>query len=103
MKVLLLSQHFWPESFRINEVAQSLVEQGCEVTVLTGKPNYPDGDIFPGYQVAGVQRERHEGYEIVRVPLMPRGRGRAPAGAELPVLPGGGFGAGAVGPAGAAL
>ena len=77
MKVLLLSQHFWPESFRINEVAQSLVEQGCEVTVLTGKPNYPDGDIFPGYQVAGVQRERHEGYEIVRVPLMPRGRGGA--------------------------
>lgn len=77
MKVLLLSQHFWPESFRINEVAQSLVEQGCEVTVLTGKPNYPDGDIFPGYRVGGVQRERHEGYEIVRVPLMPRGPGGA--------------------------
>jgi glycosyltransferase involved in cell wall biosynthesis len=77
MKVLLLSQHFWPESFRINEVAQSLVEQGCEVTVLTGKPNYPEGELFPGYRVGGVQRERHEGYEIVRVPLLPRGRGGA--------------------------
>lgn len=77
MKVLLLSQHFWPESFRINEVAQSLVEQGCEVTVLTGKPNYPEGQLFPGYSVGGIQRERHEGYEIVRVPLLPRGAGGA--------------------------
>ncbi len=77
MKVLLLSQHFWPESFRINEVAQSLVEQGCEVTVLTGKPNYPEGQLFPGYRVGGIQSERHEGYEIVRVPLLPRGTGGA--------------------------
>ncbi|MGM9516494.1 glycosyltransferase family 4 protein [Roseateles sp. DB2] len=77
MKVLVLSQHFWPESFRINEVAQSLVEQGCEVTVLTGKPNYPEGRLYPGYRVGGVQTERHEGYEIVRVPLCPRGSGGA--------------------------
>jgi glycosyltransferase involved in cell wall biosynthesis len=77
MKVLLLSQHFWPESFRINEVAQSLVEQGCEVTVLTGKPNYPEGQVFPGYRVGGIQRERRAGYEIVRVPLLPRGAGGA--------------------------
>lgn len=77
MKVLLLSQHFWPEAFRINEVAQSLVEQGCEVTVLTGKPNYPEGEVFPGYRIGGVQRERLNGYEIVRVPLLPRGAGGA--------------------------
>lgn len=77
MRVLLLSQHFWPESFRINEVAQSLVEQGCEVTVLTGKPNYPEGRVFPGYRIGGIQRERRDGYEIVRVPLLPRGAGGA--------------------------
>lgn len=77
MQVLLLSQHFWPESFRINEVAQSLVEQGCEVTVLTGKPNYPEGRLFPGYRIGGIQREKREGYEIVRVPLQPRGAGGA--------------------------
>ncbi len=77
MKILLLSQHFWPESFRINEVAQSLVEQGCEVTVLTGKPNYPEGQVFPGYRAGGIQRERRDGYEIVRVPLLPRGAGGA--------------------------
>ncbi|MFH7042861.1 glycosyltransferase family 4 protein [Paucibacter sp. JuS9] len=79
MKVLLLSQHFWPESFRINEIAQSLVEQGCEVTVLTGKPNYPEGRLFDGYRVGGIQRERHQGFEIVRVPLLPRGAGGARA------------------------
>ena len=43
MKVLLFSQYFWPESFRINEVAESLLKIGCEVTVLTGQPNYPQG------------------------------------------------------------
>lgn len=77
MRVLLLSQHFWPESFRINEVARDLAAQGCELTVLTGKPNYPEGQIFPGYRAGGVQRERHDGYEIVRVPLWPRGHGGA--------------------------
>lgn len=77
MRVLLVSQHFWPETFRINDVAQSLRAQGCEVTVLTGKPNYPEGRIFPGYERAGVQREEHEGLEIVRVPLRPRGEGGA--------------------------
>lgn len=77
MRVLLLSQHFWPESFRINEVAQSLLEQGCEVTVLTGKPNYPEGRIFDGYRAGGVQAEAWQGMEIVRVPLVPRGGGGA--------------------------
>ncbi len=75
MKVLLLSQHFWPESFRINEVAQSLIEQGCEVTVLTGKPNYPEGRIYVGYRIWGVQRESRQDLCIVRVPLWPRGSG----------------------------
>ncbi|MDM4767530.1 glycosyltransferase family 4 protein [Pelomonas sp. SE-A7] len=77
MRVLLLSQHFWPESFAINEVAAALVQQGCEVTVLTGKPNYPEGRVFGGYRVAGIQRESYQGCEIVRVPLLPRGPGGA--------------------------
>lgn len=77
MRVLILSQHFWPESFRINEVATSLVEAGCQVTVLTGNPNYPDGDVFPGYVAYKIGREQHDGYEILRVPLIPRKRGSA--------------------------
>jgi glycosyltransferase involved in cell wall biosynthesis len=73
MRVLIFSQHFWPETFRINEVAQSLRQAGCEVTILTGQPNYPDGDIFPGYRALSTRRESFAGLPLVRVPLLPRG------------------------------
>lgn len=74
MRVLIVSQYFWPEGFRINEVTKSLVEKGIQVDVLTGKPNYPEGNIFPGYRIAGCQREQYCGANISRVPLIPRGK-----------------------------
>jgi glycosyltransferase involved in cell wall biosynthesis len=77
MKILILSQHYWPESMPINEVAISLKKHGCDITVLTGKPNYPDGAIFPGYRAAGTGCESHKGIPIYRVPLVPRGHGTA--------------------------
>jgi glycosyltransferase involved in cell wall biosynthesis len=74
MKVLLVSQHFWPESFRINEVVETLGQLGCEITVLTGQPNYPDGRTFPGFRWWGMGRQKNDrGLEILRVPLIPRG------------------------------
>lgn len=73
MKVLIVSQYFWPENFRINEVVRSLVEQGIEVDVLTGKPNYPEGDIFSGYRAGTCQVETWSGVMLYRVPLFPRG------------------------------
>lgn len=77
-RVLVLSQHYWPETFRINEVVESLREAGCEVSVLTGQPNYPDGAVFPGYRATAWGAEEHPaGYTIYRVPLAPRGRGGA--------------------------
>jgi len=75
--VLILSQYFWPESFRINEVAQSLHDVGCEVSVLTGQPNYPDGAVFKGYRALATGREEFAGCHVYRVPLAPRGRGSA--------------------------
>ncbi len=78
MRILILSQYFNPESFIINDVARTLVAQGCEVSVATGKPNYPDGEVFPGYRAGGVQREVFaETVEVTRVPLWPRGKGGA--------------------------
>ncbi|MEN8638948.1 glycosyltransferase family 4 protein [Pseudomonas sichuanensis] len=78
MKILVLSQYFWPESFIINDIVRTLDEQGHEVVVATGKPNYPDGDIFEGYQAGGTQRERYlDRVDVVRVPLWPRGAGGA--------------------------
>lgn len=78
MRVLIVSQYFWPETFRITEVAEALSKQGCEITVLSGQPNYPDGKVFDGYSAWGVGRQRHpDGYDIFRVPLIPRGKGGA--------------------------
>lgn len=78
MKILVLSQHFWPESFIINNIVHILGDQGHEVVVATGKPNYPDGKVFEGYRAWGTQREHYSAQvEIVRVPLWPRGSGGA--------------------------
>jgi glycosyltransferase involved in cell wall biosynthesis len=78
LKVLLFSHYFWPESFRINQVAEDLISAGAEVTVLTGFPSYPEGMTYPGYRSWRPLRERHpSGYEILRVPVVPRRRGTA--------------------------
>ncbi len=78
MKIVVVSQYFWPESFIINDLVKMLAAQGHYVQVLTGKPNYPDGKIFPGYKVAGCIDESYGSYVSVhRVPLRPRGKGGA--------------------------
>ena len=74
MDILLVSQYFWPEEFRFNDVAEELVKRGHRVTVLTGKPNYPKGKIYEGYKKWGVQKETYKGAEVIRVPLFPRGK-----------------------------
>ena len=73
MKVLIVSQYFWPESFRVNEIVDSLVQKGVHVDVLTGKPNYPEGKLFSGYRATGCQVESWNGATLYRVPLFPRG------------------------------
>ena len=74
MKVLIWTQYFWPENFHINAVARSLHEQGMEVTILTGKPNYPEGKIFEGYKATGIQQGKYSGLEVIRIPLRQRGK-----------------------------
>lgn len=74
MNLLVVSQYFWPESFRINELVASLVSRGVATTVLTGKPNYPEGRVFPGYRASGCVNEAFCGAQVRRVPLFPRGQ-----------------------------
>ena len=74
MRLAIVSQYLWPESFRINEVTRTLVEKGVEVDVLTGKPNYPEGKIHNGYCIWGCSRDRFHGATLYRVPLIPRGK-----------------------------
>lgn len=75
VRILVVSQYFWPENFRINDLVAGLVEKGHEVTVLTGHPNYPAGRFFPGHGWFRRTRERYHGAEVIRVPLVPRGAG----------------------------
>lgn len=78
MRILIVSQYFWPETFIINDLAVELTTIGHEVTIATGKPNYPSGTIAEGYQANGCQYEVYAGsIRVVRVPLRPRGSGTA--------------------------
>jgi glycosyltransferase involved in cell wall biosynthesis len=70
---LIVSQHFYPEQFRINDIAFSLAKRGHDVTVLTGLPNYPKGKIFPEYRHGQNRNQIVEGVKIVRCSLVGRG------------------------------
>lgn len=72
MKILVVSQYFWPENFRINDLVSELLTRGHEVTVLTGLPNYPGGEVFPEYKRDSREYLSYKGAEIIRVPLIPR-------------------------------
>ncbi len=72
MRVLVITQYFWPESFIINDLVELLHDRGLGVTVLTGKPNYPGGKIFDGYQASGIKLDRVGQVPIVRLPIFPR-------------------------------
>jgi glycosyltransferase involved in cell wall biosynthesis len=76
VRVLIVTQYFWPEHFRVNDLADGLVERGHEVTVLTGSPNYPGGRFYDGYGLFN-KPETRNGVKVLRVPLIPRGSGRS--------------------------
>lgn len=73
--ILIVSQYFWPENFKINDVAKGLVAKGYNVSVLTGLPNYPKGKIFEGYSFLKNKKENYDGVTIYRSLVIPRGNG----------------------------
>ena len=70
--ILVVSQYFYPEEFRINDICQEWVKRGYKVTVVTGIPNYPGGKFFKGYGLFSRRKENHNGIEIIRLPILPR-------------------------------
>ena len=76
MRILVVSHYFWPENFRVNDLVAELGRRGHEVTVLAGPPNYPEGRIFPQYRREPGRYAVYEGAEVVRVPVVTRGRSR---------------------------
>ncbi|HEY7758321.1 MAG TPA: glycosyltransferase family 4 protein [Burkholderiales bacterium] len=78
MTLLLVTQYFWPEQFIINDLVRHIARRGHNVTVMTGKPNYPGGAVFEGYTESGLQVETFaDGVEVFRVPLRARRSGGA--------------------------
>lgn len=75
MKLLIVSQYFWPENFRINDLTQELAKRGHSVTVLTGIPNYPAGVVFAAYRQDPKAFEQYSGAKVLRIPMMVRAKG----------------------------
>lgn len=75
MRVLLVTQYFYPENFKSNDVAFELARRGYDVTVLTGLPNYPGGKVFDGYGIFRKRKETINGVKVLRTLVVPRGKG----------------------------
>ena len=76
MKILFVCQYFYPEVFRGNDIAFHWAEEGHDVHVVCGVPNYPDGVFHKGY---GWFKKRHEvvnGVKVTRLPIIPRGNNK---------------------------
>ena len=74
MKILVITQYFYPETFRVNSLCIELVKRGHEVTVLTGFPQYPKGKIYKGYGFRKEYEHEWNGIRIERLKVLPRGK-----------------------------
>lgn len=72
-RILIVCQHFWPENFRINDIADYIIERGDKVNVLCGIPNYPKGKFYDGYSVLKNRTQTHKNIVIRRALELPRG------------------------------
>ena len=75
MNILIVTPHFYPEDFRINDFAMEFTNRGHQIYVLTGVPDYPSGKFFNGYGIFKKNREYYNGIKIYRAPIIPRASG----------------------------
>ena len=71
-RILVVTQHFWPENFRINDIVEGFLAEGLEVDVLCGLPNYPKGEWFDGYGPQGPFEEFYRTAQVFRAKEWPR-------------------------------
>lgn len=72
--ILVISQYFYPEQFRINDICAEWVKRGYKVTVVTGIPNYPEGKFYNGFGLFKKRTDKYKGIDIIRLPIVPRGK-----------------------------
>lgn len=75
MKILVICQYYYPEPFRISDICEELVRRGHEVTVITGIPNYPEGEIYADYKNRQKRHEVINGVKVFRCSTIPRRKG----------------------------
>ena len=75
MKILVICQYYYPEPFRVNDICEEMVKRGHEVAVVTGEPNYPEGQIYKGYENHARTDEIINGVKVHRCPIIPRKTG----------------------------
>lgn len=75
MKILAVCQHYWPEPMRFPDMCEEMARRGHEVTVLTDVPNYPMGEIYPGYEHGQKRIENINGVKVIRCATVPRKTG----------------------------
>lgn len=74
--IFVISPHFWPENFIINDVVSKLSDLKMNVSVLTGLPNYPKGEIFNKYKnIKKLTQSKYKKINIFRFPIIPRKKG----------------------------
>jgi glycosyltransferase involved in cell wall biosynthesis len=76
MRILVVTQYFWPENFRINDLVQALSERGHQITILTGEPNYPSGNFYPEYLINKSGFTDFNGSKVIRIPVLVRKNNR---------------------------
>ncbi len=77
MRLCIFTNHFFPEDFKVNDIAFELARREYDVTVITAVPDYPRGRFFEGYSLFRRRREVVDGVRVIRLPIIPRGRGGA--------------------------
>jgi len=77
MKVCIFTNHFYPEDFKVNDIAFELAKRGYDISVLTAIPDYPKGKFYEGYSLFKRRREVVNGVNVIRLPIIPRGKGGA--------------------------
>lgn len=74
-RITIFTNHFYPEVFKVNDIAFHWAKKGHKVRVITGVPNYPLGKFYKGYGLFAKSRECIQNVEVIRLPLIPRGKG----------------------------
>ena len=75
MRVIIYTNHFYPEDFKVNDIAFELQKRGYDITIVSAVPDYPKGKFFEGYGWFKKNREIVNGCKVIRLPIIPRGNG----------------------------